>query len=410
MSARHTLLRRPGPPGADWAVLPPGVPRWRLGALDTLLTPGEAVVLLAPSPDVRLMEAAMPGMSQRQARQAIPFSLEDGFAEDLDALQLAVGGRTVTSTYSVTAVAKRRLAGWLHAVSNAGARVVAVIPELLTLPWAEGQLSLSEEDGRVHIRWGACRGLSVEHALLDPALAAILAEHAPQRVCVYGAALSAPISRLDGLETVVTTAHGSDFSGIAARMAHQTTAVDIRGEEQRAGIVSLRALTPWRGTLLAAGVATLLGFAQLWSDIAALEAERGRWDGLARAAYRQAFPEDGPAIDVERLLRRRLASLGGTGAGRGGTGGTGGAQAAGVIDLLHAVARAQTLSSGKDTTVQELRYRDGALDVVLMSDELATLEAWRARLAEVGGALRGETLSAVATPDGARATVQVRGR
>ena len=107
-TGRSVLLRRLGPVGADWAsIAADGTVR--TGPLERIAQTGERIVIAAPSPDVRLVHADVPGSSLRQALQAVPYAVEDSLAEELVDLRLAVGERSNNGFFPVALVAKTRL-------------------------------------------------------------------------------------------------------------------------------------------------------------------------------------------------------------------------------------------------------------------------------------------------------------
>ena len=71
---------------------------------------------------------------------------------------------------------------------------------------------------------------------------------------------------------------------------------------------------------------------------------------------------------------------------------------------------AQATAAVPAVELRRLGYRGGGLAVELAAADLAPFETWRTRLGELAPGLRGETVSAVATPEGATARMQVRAR
>lgn len=448
------LARRLGARGAPWRVWQGSGPVLAEGPLSELgaalragvppATVAAGLVLLAPSPDVRVASVELPGVSARQARAAAPFALEEGLAEDLDALLVSVtplGG----ARHGVALLRRRRLAGWVGALRAGGLRVQRVVPAPLCLPWQAGDLGVAADGEMVHLRWAAWQALSVPWALLPALLASIAAAGEVRRLrliagggtvggSVGGSGVAgagrAPGGPGAGTGSDRATGSGSaDGAGsppaelerllqaqpalaalprqhedasleavLAEGLAGLEGELDLLSADGGAGAGWAALARTWRWpAALAAAVLVGLGL-QIWQDTRLLRAERDRWDERARALYQEAFPEARRITDVERVVRQRLA--------RSASGDA--AADSSVLVLLAGALR--SLQAVPALRLEALDYRAGRLELQLSAPALAPFEAWRSRLAELSPELRGETLSALATPEGASARVAVMAR
>ncbi|MBT6277211.1 MAG: hypothetical protein HOI95_24150, partial [Chromatiales bacterium] len=327
-----------------------------------------------------------------------PYAMEDGLTASVHTLKLTLGQRTGLGIYPVAVIAKRRLAGWLRALDSAGAEVVQVIPELLLLPWVPNQLTIAIEPDRVHLRWGQCQAASVNHGAFDVALETVF-EHAEVETISYfgdeGAISEAARHRLSRVPRAANALEEIDVPTLVAKRAgHAEPLLELRGTYDKGSAKALRRWIPVAALSGVVGVCLLL---TLWADVSSLSAQRDEWDEKTQTMYRAAFPSDGEAIDVERLMRRRLRS-----AGDGG----GPAFQARILEMLVRIAQVQ--GEARVVQIEALDYRDHSLEITVTAKELGGLETWRGQLGGNPSALVADTVTAVATPGGARATIRVR--
>jgi general secretion pathway protein L len=403
VSVKHgqkILVRRLGGPGADWVAFDPAGTQLARGPLASITPAGAEVQLLAPSPDVRLSHVSVPSATSRQAMQAIPFALEDGIAGELTELRLAIGERTSDESFPVGLISRRRLAGWFRDVSLNGARIAAVWPEVLALPWSTGQLTLAGEGDRVHMRWGHTQGMTVDRSYADLALHALVSQAdvetftevlnvgtpVPTDWAAIGVAHAPPVLQMNGEIGPL----------LCARISRDCPELDMAGNSAATSVSWPALARVWRFSAIAAGLSIALLFGALWTDTQRLRGERDAWDARTRDAYQAAFPQARNVVDVERLMRQRLSEVNASGT-RGDT--------PSVVPLLAGVGAAT--ATDPRLHVKSLSYQSGQLDVELTAPELSHFEAWRGRVANAGSRLRTQTLNAVATPGGASATLRV---
>lgn len=113
---------------------------------------GRRVIVLLPGADVVTTQALLPKASQSRLRQLLPYTLEDGFAADIDSLHFAAGRRTSEGGVLASVVGRARLEGWLEQLRAAGLRPYAVYAETEGVPDTPSTLSLVLEGGRVYGR------------------------------------------------------------------------------------------------------------------------------------------------------------------------------------------------------------------------------------------------------------------
>lgn len=395
-TGRSVLLRRLGPVGADWASIAADGTVLRTGPLERIAQTGERIVIAAPSPDVRLVHADVPGSSLRQALQAVPYAVEDSLAEELVDLRLAVGERSNNGFFPVALVAKTRLAGWVNAVQSAGASVQAVVPELMLLPWSHRQLTVASERDRIHLRWGQCDALTVHPEFVDTTVTAALSELTEDSID--------QVVRIGAANSVEVNVPGAVTIDVPNPLEHHLTQavernlpeLDLSNAPASGSWRDDSLLRYWRMPSVLAVAILLMSLVGLRLEIADLEAERDRWDKTTKETYARAFPNATRLDDVGRLVRQQLAQVRSAGEGD---------DTPTALMFLDSMARARAASN--TVTLTRFAFRRGVIEAELNAGSLADFDAWIRVVEESNVGLSVETLNAVATPQGAKSTVRM---
>lgn len=124
------------------------------------LAEGKLIRLYAPAQDVRLLSAAVPAKQANKAALAVPYALEDQFAEDVETLHFAIAGAVdARGEWPVAVVAAQHMRDWLGPFTARGLVPEALIPETLALPWREdGRWTVLAEPGHITVRSGPTAG------------------------------------------------------------------------------------------------------------------------------------------------------------------------------------------------------------------------------------------------------------
>ena len=130
---------------------------------------GKVIRLYAPAQDVRLLNAAVPAKQASKAALAVPYALEDQFAEDVETLHFAIANAPdVRGEWPVAVVAAQHLRDWLAPFNARGLVPEALIPETLALPWREDERwTVLAEPGHMTVRTGPTAGFGCLEEDLD---------------------------------------------------------------------------------------------------------------------------------------------------------------------------------------------------------------------------------------------------
>jgi general secretion pathway protein L len=418
-------IRRDGPPGSDWvAFSPAGVVLGR-GTLRGIAAAGTSVCLLAPSPDARICEVDIPTRSRSRALQAVPFAVEETLAADLSTVSLAVGEVTASGKYPVALVAKTRLAGWLSELESAGISVARVVPELLSLPLLEDRITVAVDGDRILLRWSEGEGASVEAKHLSALIDGLNTDR-PAAMQVTPAMVDSlhigkighigqngqngqdgQVGQVGYLGPVPMNPGPQEVASLYVALAAGAAVISAHLDFMQGSAASIGAelngFRPWRW--VAVGVVALLAISvvQVFIEVNALESQRDEWETRVAALYSQTFPGSRVPQDVGRVVRQRAAEL-----GVDAHNGTREEALSGLMPLLAVVA--QHTKPSRAIQLAGLRYQAGALDVDLRAPSLQELEQWRRAIDDSEGNVTTQSLSMLATPDGATARMRVSSR
>lgn len=268
------------------------LPRGRYVAL----VPGEAAPLIALDLPPGLRGAAREQVAQRQLGDL----LGDG-AAGVQMRPFALGGAAEGWT-RVMVTAPADLARWR---GLAGRRCVALLPDYLALPVAEGLWTVAAEEGRVRARFGPAEGVTTtETGLCLQAARLLEAGPRPDRVLRYGAPLPAFEAQMEAAGVPVTTDARKTAPGPA--FARGELALDLRADPQAARQRLVRQIRAWRWPVLTGALAAGLWAAAQLTVIRATEEAAAALNAGTLQVVRESFVPSGPILDARVQVARAL--------------------------------------------------------------------------------------------------------
>ncbi|MBT8097129.1 MAG: hypothetical protein KJO19_08825 [Woeseia sp.] len=105
-------------------------------------TSNRAVYVLVPGGEVLTTTTEIPVRSPSKLLAALPYALEEMFAEDVDDLHFAAGTRKANGRVPVAAVSHARMAEWLELLADENIEVARLIPEQMGLSFIPGTISM----------------------------------------------------------------------------------------------------------------------------------------------------------------------------------------------------------------------------------------------------------------------------
>ncbi|HXG28660.1 MAG TPA: type II secretion system protein GspL [Nevskiales bacterium] len=369
------------------------------GTLDDalLLARERRLVVLLPSADITLTTVELPAQLQNaptpRLLQAVPYLLEDRLAEDVETLHFAIGRRS-GNRLPVVIAAQARMEGWLKPFRDRGITPAVLVPDLLCVPRVQGPQpvwSVLLEGGQALVRTDTCAGFCCETEMLADFLA--LAQP-PEglHLQIYPVEHAELPTLVQPVRTAASVTHGLEY---LVRGYDETVSVNLLQGEHAATPDYLNWFQPWRLTaaLLAAWV--VLGTLTLAVEYLRLRHELRGLEQTAETAFRSAFPQVTRIVDLRAQAQQQLAVLKRAGGG------------AGFLPLLQ--ASSQVLARVSGVQLQEIQYRDGALQLALLAGDTQTLDSLQQGFAQQPG-LRLEVESANATGQGVQIRAVVKAR
>ena len=380
--------------GAEWALVEDGAitARGALQAGAAPQLPAEAaprhVVALMPSETVFLRRLAVPGGSERDARRAAPFLIEDQLGQALEAVSVDIGPKGDDAARFVMAVETGLRDHWRRIAAGLAIKPVYAVPDAMVIPSNGADLVVHAFGDRVLVQ--TPRGdlgddsraveqardpeaagaepviAAFERALADAVLPALATRLNPRRLIV-SEGLDPGLAAPDGAPVALKRTPAPDLLALAASLdpAAFEPLPAFLGAGLASGFDWEQALKPWR-TAAALALAAVLGAAGLNAIQAIILEQRAQAYEQARLeTFQAAFPETRP-VNIEVQLRRRLAAVGGADA------------SGGFLELASALSA--ILSEVDGVRVDSLRYDDerGGLAVSALYRDFGDFEALRA--------------------------------
>lgn len=375
----------------EWSLLGAGAPMTspERGSAEALINAcaERELTLLLDGRAVGTAAVAIPAKSERQARTAAPYAIEDEVTEDLEALHVTCGPAEDDGQRTVGYVRKADLDPLLAPLAAARVAVQALRPDYLALPWTPGTWSVLAEEDRLLVRTAPRQGFSVERALAEEVISRKLAEQSPERIIAFGTA-ELPVGFAD-LPCTRETAPGGGWS-VLATGAIEDPGLDLLPASYPRARSMQRSSWLWAVGLLVLAVVLHLGFliagnAQLSTRIAGLRAEQ-------EALMRSAFPDITRIVNAEIQATQAVAAL------RGASGGQ-----VSALDLLHGFGAATGAGDGR-LRLLNLNFADGVMSVQALAPDIASLEAMGNNPEST---VQIEILSVETRPDGAVGNLRV---
>ncbi|MCB1777218.1 MAG: type II secretion system protein GspL [Candidatus Competibacteraceae bacterium] len=330
--------------------------------------PGNArLILVAPSEAITLHQALLPGRNRALWARAVPYALEDQLIDDIETLHFAMAHAADGNRLPVATLGHAVLRDWLETCAQAGLTPTAVIPDVLLLPWQEGDWSVLVENGRAVVRTSRWAGFALEQESLNLFLEQALAEAGdaqPQRLRIWG---NPPPERIaSSITWQMEEAPDKPLSLFMAGYQPATTLNLLQGPYSRQTQWKRR-LRPWRATAILAGLWLLLQGVALVYEQQQLQQEQIALGAKMEEVYKNAVPGATRIVNPKVQLETRLRELTPTNPRRGA-----------FLELLH--QGGQALADFPDITLRSLSYREDQLDLALEGGNPATLDQLQQRL------------------------------
>jgi len=305
----------------------------------TVATPAgtviERAVVVLPSEDVFIRRLPVPGQSERDARRAAPFLIEDQIAQPLEDVEVSLGPVGSDGARWLAALDRSLLKSWRDRLSGLDVSQLHIVPDGMVLTGHGGDLTVMGYGERVvfQTRAGdlgagdedAARDFdaaladpvcgAVEPHLLTPVLAGLGRRLSPKRVLISPELNPAALAP-DDTPIAIKRVEAPDLRLAAAALPVEALNAlpAIFGDAFAAKLDWGDMLRPWRWAAGLGLVAVLGASALMMGQAAYLDDRASRYQAAQEAEFRQLFPE-ARIVNVSAQMRQALNGVSGGGAG-----------------------------------------------------------------------------------------------
>ncbi len=400
--AESLLIRIPdtGVDSAEWAVLDEHgniageVMRTGLGEAAESAS-GRRVTVIASGEDVVLMNAEVPIGNVAQARRAIPFSLEDSLADDVDGLHFAIGKQMRDKCYPVAVISRQRMDALKNQCDEAGLHPTEIVPEPLAIPLLEDDedrpWSAILANGRTIVRQREYRGFSIDSHNFAPMLDRALHEahdDAPQKLNLY----SVGNTQKPALTIATATADCGSAIEVFARGLDSPSINLLQGDYSRRRQLG-KLWRPWKMTTVLLGLLLLSWAGGSGVEYWRLGKREAQLNRQIVEVLKSVVPGARDTRDPAKRMRLELKKL-----SRGGS------------DFLATIGEiSQAINADKDLSLRSINYRDGRVDIELDAARLESFDAMKKRI-DAGGRLTASIQSANKDNNRVRGRIRIQGK
>lgn len=376
----ETLLIRLDSAGAvrDWALLDEeGRLAGEVRQGDLPDAANRRVTVLVPGEDVVLTHARVPGRNRQRVLQAVPFALEEQFAEDIENLHFATGVQPGDKGYPVAVVARARMAGWVERLKALKLAPEAMYAEVQVLPLTSDAWSMLVEGDRALVRSDAHGGFASDLSMIGTLFNLYAGrESAPERVQVYGDT----VVDLGVVDAFNVDESRPPLAWMAAGLAQGAGVNLLQGAFSfREDVGAL--LRPWRATAALLAACVVAALVAVGVENFRLERQQEAMSAEIDQLFRATFPEVQRVVNARAQMEQALHRL------ERQTGGAG-------TEFLALLGETGTvLQRTRGIQVSGASFRDGRLDLELAADNLQVLDELKQALTG-GGRLKAEIQSA----------------
>jgi type II secretion system protein L len=133
-------------------------------------------VALYPAEKTLLTHVGVSARRRRDASRSARYAIEETLAGDVEQAHVALASDPVAGCWPAAVTDASELGAYLQAFGEPADWPTFVVPEVLALPWREGEWTLACDDDRVVLRLGRWSGLALPREALDAYLALLLGE------------------------------------------------------------------------------------------------------------------------------------------------------------------------------------------------------------------------------------------
>ncbi|WP_299881344.1 type II secretion system protein GspL [uncultured Cocleimonas sp.] len=329
------------------------------------LTRGRRVLALVPASDVVITSVNIPSKNKKQLLQAIPFSLEDSLADDIENLHFAVKQDEASNHSQVAIIKRSTFEKYLDTFQEHGITAHFVLPETLGQFYRKDSWSLlfNSEQHDVNVRLTEFEGFVCDEPMLEMFLEKPFKSNQPKKIYANRDKLTLP-EFLKGLDFEAIDTNTIDYQSILSALP-----LNLITNFSRQTNKSTINWNVWRPSFVLAGLLTAVWAGVFVWQNNSLQQQSKLLNQKIGQVYKSSFP-DGRIVDASVQMKSALDKLK--------------ANAGRVVDsplpLISDIS--PLLKEYKDVTLSEINYKENELTLTMQSPSLTRLETFKRDAAE----------------------------
>ncbi len=320
---------------------------------------GRRVLALIPTNEVVITSVNIPSKNKKQLLQAIPFSLEDSLADDIENLHFAVK-QDETSNHSQVAIIKRTsLDKYLNTFQENGITTHFVLPDVLGQFYRKDSWSiLFSEQHDASVRLNELEGFVCDESMLEMFLTKSLENGNPKQVFTNRDKLSLPES-LHTLNIEPINTNTIDYQSVLSALP-----LNLITNFSRQSTKSVINWSAWRSSFILAGLLTSVWAGIfIWQNVL-LQQQSKLLNQKIEQVYKSSFP-NGRIVNASAQMKSALDKLK--------------ANNGKVVDsplpLISNIS--PLLKEYKDLSLNGVNYKNNELTLTIQSPSLTRLETFK---------------------------------
>ena len=329
------------------------------------LSRGRKVVVLLNSNEVVLTSAVIPSKNRKQLLQAIPYSLEDTLAEDIENLHFAVhqNNDSQENTSQVAIVNRTVLLETLDLLKLNGITANYVLPEILAQKFESDAWSIAYENDANNIsasvRLGQFEGFVCDQSMLDMFISETLEKQVPNTIFSNTKTENFPEALKEVSSSYIESNSIEYNSAISALPLNLLT--NFVRYNKKSSTINWKA---WRPVALIGGALASIWMGIFFWQNNQLQNQSDQLKTQIELVYKDTFP-NGRIVDASAQMNSALSKLK--------------SEAGQTIESpLPLIAdMGPLLKDYKDMVLSELRYQENQLSMTIESPNLTRLETFK---------------------------------
>jgi general secretion pathway protein L len=326
-----------------------------------------ALSVFIPSIDCLFTTAELPKGRRQQLLRALPYALEDRLIDDVEQLHCALGQQDKDGLWSVCVIAHQVLQDWLERLRQEGLQPQSMAPDVLLLPTEENTWHGLVENDLVYMRIASDGGfVCTPDALAKLLSSEFIAITPPEAIHISGKLIGLPEDLNESTEVLIEASDTSIRDYLPLQIPAPTINL-LQGPytpERRFN----KYLRPWYPAVALTGLLVMLAFSNSILEYQDLRQRNEQLDTQMLQVFKRMFPQ---AQKVRNPYQRMQSELRKMGAG---------SEQYLFTEILADIAPIAQKTKG--LYVEQLRYNQGRIEVLLEMPDLEALERFKQRLSD----------------------------